>query len=169
MNDDLYQRLKAKGWTKADIKKAVKIINQAKEKKPKKIQILDAVIYWFVLIIAIVGNLVISIALVPFLLEFKHLFLYIIIIILALVFGFFFDLLIRDIESLEQKHVIIAGVFIPALAVINVFYITNFSNYVSFTLNLGNVHNPFIISVIYVLAFSSPYLVYRIVNKKFTS
>ena len=166
MNNDLYDKLKAKGWRAKDIKKAIKIINQAREKKPKKLQLLDTVIYWFILIVAIIGNLVISIALVPFLLEFKHFFLYMIIIILALIFGFFFDLLIRDIEGLEQKHVIIAGIFIPALALINIFYITNFSNYVSLTLNLNNTHNPLIVSFVYVLAFVSPYVVYRIVTKK---
>ncbi|MFH2028212.1 MAG: hypothetical protein ABIJ08_03675 [Nanoarchaeota archaeon] len=163
---DLYQRLKAKGWSSEDIQKAMRIINKAKEKKPRRIQILDAMIYWFVLIIAIVGNLIISIALVPFLLEFHSFFLYVIIAILALVFGFFFDLLIRDIESLEQKHVIIAGLFIPALALINIFYIAQFSNYVSVTLNLNNAHNPFLVSLVYVTAFSSPYAAYRIVNKK---
>ncbi|MFH1641816.1 MAG: hypothetical protein ABIC04_02865 [Nanoarchaeota archaeon] len=166
MNKTLHERLKAKGWSATDIKKAVKIINGAQKKKPKQIQILDSVIYWFVLIIAIIGNMVISVALVPFLLEFRHFFLYVIITTMALIFGFLFDFLIRDIESLEQKHVVVAGLLIPALALINIYYTTNFANYVSATLKLGYIHSPYLISVVYVLAFISPYLVYRIVYKK---
>lgn len=166
MNEDFYERLRGKGWSNADITKAMSIIEKANEKKTDKIRVLDLLIYWFVLIVAIIGNLVISLALVPFLLEFRNFFLYVIIAILALVFGFLFDLLIRDIESLEQKHVIIAGIFIPALAVINIFYITNFSNYVSAALNLNNTHSPFFVSAVYVAAFSAPYLFYRVINKK---
>ena len=164
MNSNLYQKLRAKGWSKADINKAANIINKAE--KPKKIQLLDEVIYWFILVIAIIGNIVISIALVPFLIALKSSFLYLVIILMAITFGFLFDSLIRDIESLEQKHVIIAGLFIPVLALINVFYITHFANYVSQTLNLDNTHNPFLVSIVYVAGFIAPYLIYRIVNKE---
>ena len=102
MNSNLYQKLRAKGWSKADINKAANIINKAE--KPKKIQLLDEVIYWFILVIAIIGNIVISIALVPFLIALKSSFLYLVIILMAITFGFLFDSLIRDIESLLRNY-----------------------------------------------------------------
>ncbi len=166
MNVELYNKLRQKDWKRSEINKALKIFGKAESSKAERIKKLDAAIYWFVLIITIFGNLVISIALVPFLLEFSNLFLYMIITLFALMFGALFDLLLRDIESLEQKHIFIAGLFIPSLAAVNIFYITSFSNYVAVKLGLENIHNPFFVSVIYVIAFVLPYLVYKIVNKE---
>ncbi|HLC96083.1 MAG TPA: hypothetical protein VJH97_02070 [Candidatus Nanoarchaeia archaeon] len=162
--NDLYYSLRTKGWTKKEIQRATQILQSTE--KPAKIKILDAIIYWFVLFVAIFGNLIISIALVPFLLQFRSVFLYTIIAVLAAVFGFLFDLLIRDIETIQKKHVIIAGLFIPALAIINIYYITSFSNHVSSVLQLGNSHNPISISFIYVIAFISPYFLYKISHKE---
>jgi len=155
-----YSKLRQKDWEKEDIDKTIRIIDAAKEKKSKKIRFLDHFIYWFVLVVSIFGNLVISISLVPFLLALNNsIVLYFIIALLALVFGVLFNFLIREVESLETKHYIVASVFIPCLALINVFYLTGFANYLSTTLNLQNQHNPFIVSVVYVFFFVLPYLV----------
>ena len=160
-----YSDLKEKGWSKEDIYKTIKIIDKAKEKKPKKVRILDQLVYWFVLMISIFGNLVISIALVPFLLVLKSIALYSIIAILAFVFGVLFDFLIKEVESLEAKHYIVASIFIPALALINVFYLTGFANYVSAAMNLQNQHSPLIVSVVYVFFFVLPYLISKLKKK----
>ena len=98
-----YDDLLEKGFSKKEALKTIKIIQKAKEKKSPKIKFLDAVIYWFLLIVAIIGNIVISIILIPFLLAFKKIPLYFTIVILAAMFGFLFDQLIRDIENLENR------------------------------------------------------------------
>jgi len=162
---NLYQKLKEKGWSNEEISRAGSIITKAETKKTKFVSFLDIFIYWFAFFVSIIGNMVISIALVPFLLAFQGVFLFAVIIILALVFGFLFDFLIRDIEKLQKKHYVIAGIFIPAIAAITIFYMTMFANYVSVKLKIGFLHSPFWITVIYVIAFSAPYMVYRIVNK----
>lgn len=155
------ERLASRGWTKKEINKVLKAL---RKEKPRRVQVLDAVIYWAALLVAIVGNIIVSIALVPFLLELKSIFLYFVIVLMALMFGFLFDFLIRDLEVLESRKVVLAGLFIPCLAAINVFYITLFSNYLSEALNLSNMQNPIVVSALYVVAFITPAFVYRKIN-----
>jgi hypothetical protein len=162
MVQDLRDRLKDKGWTEQDINKAIQIIEAAKEKKPANIRLIDTIVYWIVLIIAIVGNLILSIILIPFLLTLNHLQLYLIICIIAATFGFLFDLLIRDIENLEQQHYIIAGVFIPALAIIDVFFMVQFANHLTRIMKLNNIQDPYVVGIVYTIAFIAPYLINRL-------
>ena len=157
--NDIYRKLKDKGWNDEDINKAALIIKNSEIKKSKKLRFLDDIIFWIVLIIAIIGNLIISIILIPFLLALKGYILYSIIIIIGISFGFFFDLLIRDIEKLEKKNIIISGLFIPAIAIINISYMVRFANYIQSTLQLGNVpHSYILVSLVYAAAFMLPYL-----------
>ena len=160
-----YNDLLKKGFSKKDAKKTIDIIQKAEERKSPKIKFLDSIIYWFILIVAIIGNLIISILLIPFLLAFKTLPLYLIIFILAVMFGFLFSQLIKDIENLERKHHIIAWAFIPALAVINTYYMTSFANHLTETLKLPlTQHSPLLISVTYVFAFILPYIINSLIE-----
>lgn len=152
-------------WTDEHIEKTLEIIEKSKENKTKGIRFLDTVVYWAVLIVAIIGNIILSIILIPFMLVLKHFLLYIVIFVLAFVFGLFFDLLLREIEHLDQPHHIIAGLFIPALAIINVFYMTTFANYLTKTIQLNNIHNPILVGFVYTIAFIAPYLFYKITKK----
>ena len=162
--NDFTNRLRDKGWTDNDIQRAVSIIDQGKIKKPKKIAFLDSIIYWIVLFVALIGNLIISIILIPFMLTMKGISLYSIIFIIGFAFGAFFDLLIRDIEKLQQKDIIIAGIFLPLLAIINVSFMVKFSNFLQTVIGLNNImHNPLIISIIYVLGFIIPYIIKSII------
>ena len=148
--NEFTERLKEKGWTDDDIQKAVSIIEQGKIKKPKKIAFLDSIVYWIVLLVALIGNFIISIILIPFMLTMQGIRLYTIIFIIGFAFGAFFDLLIRDIEKLQQKDVIIAGVFLPILAIINVSLMVKFSNFLQATIKINNVaQSPIIISETY--------------------
>jgi hypothetical protein len=155
---NLKDRLKQKGWSEEDIYKAITIIESGKTKKSKKLLFLDSLVYWLVLIVALIGNFVISIILIPFMLVIEGFRLFSIIVIIAFVFGAFFDLLIRDIENIQNKDVIIAGLFLPLLALINVGFMVEFANYLQENLVLGGIHhNPIIISIVYVIAFVLPY------------
>ncbi len=160
-----YNDLLKKGFSKQEAKRTIEIIKSAEEKKSVKIRFLDSIIYWFLLFVAIIGNLIISILLIPFLLAFKTIPLYFIIFILALMFGFLFNQLIKDIEYLEKKHHIIAWIFIPSLAVINTYYMASFTNHLTKTLKLPlAMHSPLFISITYVSAFILPYLLNNLIE-----
>jgi hypothetical protein len=155
-----YHDLLHKGYSKQEAKRTLEIIEEGKRRKSVKVQFLDAVIYYILLLVAIVGNMVLSIILVPFLLAFRKIPLHFTIFILAAMFGFLFDQLIRDIEHLEKRHEIIAWMFIPSLAVINVYYMTSFTNHLTQTLNLPvALNSPLLVSINYVAAFIFPYIV----------
>ena len=158
MDSYTIDRLEHKGWTSDEIEKARRILETAQEKKSQKILVLDAVIYWVALFVAILGNVVVSVVLIPFLLALRDILLYVIIITLGVAFGLLFDLLIRDIDTLSSRHYIIAGIFIPCLAITNVFLMANFSNTLTVSMHLKNIHPPLLVGAVYTIAFIAPYL-----------
>lgn len=161
---DIKKRLVEKGWSKRDINKTLKILEKAK--KHPKIKILDKSVYWISLIVTIIGNIIISISLIPFLLTLRNFQLYLIIITMGIAFGLLFELLIRTIEHLETKHHLFLSIIIPIIAVINIVVIVLFSNRLEEAINIQNPHNPVLIGVVYAVAFIAPYVVYQIFLKK---
>ena len=159
---DLKNYLIEKGWTKKDVNRTIKIIESAKKNKHPQIKILDKFVYWFSLLIAIIGNLIISISLIPVLIALKGLQLYLVIITLGLAFGLLFELLIRNIEHLETKHHILLGIMIPVIAVINFIII---SNNMKKLIGIENPQNPIIVGSVYAITFILPYIVYQVFLK----
>jgi len=160
-----YHSLLRKGFSKKEAKKTIEIIKKAKKHKSPRIKFLDTIVYWALLIVAIIGNLVISIILIPFLLAFKKIPLYSTIFVLAIMFGYLFDQLIRQIDHLENKQHIIAWIFIPTFAIMNIHYITSFSNHITETLRLPlSLNSPLLVSTIYTLSFILPYTVHSLVE-----
>lgn len=162
----LDEKLREKGWSEADIQKTVSIVQKGQEKKYTSTRIIDKIVYWSALFVAIIGNMVISITLVPFLISFEGAYLYMVIAVLGFCFGIFFDLLIRDIEKLQTRHYVIAGLFIPAIAFINMMYMTNFANQLIERLKVNTApHNPYYTVTFYTASFIIPYLVNKFIRK----
>jgi len=159
-------KLKKKGWTKREIDKTLKVVREVKKNKHPAIKFLDKTVYWVALIVAIIGNFIISITLIPFLLTLNTFQLYLVIITLGIAFGLLFELLIRSITYLRTGHHLFFGFLVPVIAVINVFIITNVANNLEKTLMLGNVYNPLIVSVVYGVAFIVPYVFYHLFLKE---
>jgi hypothetical protein len=164
---ELEERLRQKGWTENDIQQALQIIQKAQAKKTKPLLFLDSIIYWLVLFAALIGNFIISIILIPFMLTITGFKLIAIIILIGFAFGAFFDLLIRDIKNLENKDVIIAGIFLPLLALMNVSLMVRFANYLQLQMGLLTPqHDPWVISAIYVCAFMLPHVIQWLIKHK---
>ncbi len=160
------ERMKEKGWSEEEISHAMEIM-YSKEKEGKHViytKNMNPILYWLSLIIAIIGNLFISIILIPFLLVLSSYQLYFVIVVLALTFGTIFNFLINAIEHIETTHHIIAGAFIPAIAVITVFVMVNVSNKLSVVFQSPIHQNPVLVSILYVVAFILPYGVTRIIS-----
>lgn len=163
MNEKLKNELLAKGWNEKEVKETEEILKKSKIKKSRKIISLDKYVYWIALFVGIIGNLIISIALVPFLLVLKGFQLYFVVIILGISFGLFFEILIRDIENLGKKHHLIAGIVIPCLALINMYIITAFAGEAEAMLKIGSIaHIPALIGLVYAMSFIAPYALYQI-------
>ncbi len=165
MDKKIVEKLKKKGWKKKDIKETIKIIE--KRKKKKKIIFLDKIVYWIALFIAIIGNMLIAISLIPFLLTLNEILLYTVIIILGLAFGLFFEIVVRDLENLEKKHHIIITILMPSIALISFFIITIVANNIKKLLGIGTItHEPLLVGIIYAISFILPYTVYQLILRK---
>ena len=138
------------------------------KKRRKKIEepikkTMNKLVYWLALLVTIIGNLIISAALIPFLIVMKDVSLYVIIITLGIAFGLLFDLLLKDIENIDFRHHIIAGIFIPGIGIVNLYIITTLANRLIEILEVTNVkQNPVIISVVYIIAFMLPFVISKI-------
>lgn len=158
---NIEKKLIKKGWKPSDVNKTLKIIERAKAKKHPHIKILDKAVYWFSLLLAIGGNFIISIALIPELLTLRSFQLYIILITLGISFGLLFELLIRSIENLETKYHIFLGTIIPIIAVLNFIIIVLFSNRIGEILKIDNPQNPLLVGIAFAVSFMLPYVIYQ--------
>lgn len=162
MPKSLQEKLSEKGWTKEEIEKATQILSSP-DKKGRVIftKKMNPILYWMTLIVAIIGNMIISVILIPLLIAIESaVALYSIIALLGLAFGFLFNVLLIDIEQIDPKHHVIAGIFIPVIALINIFIVVNITNIIDQAIFGTQIQqNAFIIGIIYVAAFIGPYLV----------
>lgn len=130
-------------------------------------QKIGTILFWIFLFMTILSNLIISVVLVPILLVMSELFLYANILFIGLTFGFLLNSILQSIEKLDKKHHLIAGVLIPTIALINIFIFTRLSNQLIEILELKTpIHNPLIIALLYVLAFTLPYLFSQVIRFK---
>ncbi len=163
ISEKLKKTLEEKGWETKDIEKAMNIMQKSPTYDKKRASKISTLLYWMTLILIIVGNLLLSVVLVPFLLVMDGFVLYLMIFIVALIWGLLFNIVLKDIEELDVKNHIIAGIFIPFIAVFNVYIIASLSNQVERALDITQIqHNPAIIGAVYVFAFMIPFLITKI-------
>lgn len=164
MPKSLRHRLLEKGWSEQEIQKTMDLM-YSEEKREKQIGFVNAthpIIYWVGLVVAIIGNLLLAVTLIPFLMILNSLQLYIILGIVGFVFGGLFNVILKDIEHVDQTHHVVAGIFIPAIALITVYIMTTVANRFNEIINNPNPHNAILLSVIYLVCFSAPYFIYKL-------
>lgn len=163
----LTENLKKKGWSEEEIKKVSIILGESHEKKSSTILIIDKIVYWAGLLLAIIGNFIISVLLIPFLILLKSFYLYIALLFLGVVFGWVFNILIKDIEAIKSGQHIIAWIFIPAIAIVNVYFMTNLSNYIATLMEIpSGIHKAPLVSFVYVFSFMFPYALSKLIKKQ---
>ena len=153
------EELLAKGWQQQEVEKAEQIL----EHDEKHDVFFSKMVFWSALVVIIFANIIVSLVLIPFLVTLDNVFLYAIIVVLAATVGFLFNFLITDIEHLEKKHNIWAGILVPILALANVIIMVLVSNRLIDSLNIKlKHHNPLLISITFAVAFILPYIIDRI-------
>ena len=159
MNITQKEELSKKGWTKREINKAEAILDRSEHHDI----FFSKIVLWSALLVIVIGNLMVSIIAIPFLVVLNRWVLYAVIVILAGMIGFLYNLLINDIGHLEQKHHILASILVPVLAVINLVVIVFVSNNLIKDLNVNNkLHNPWGLSILFAVAFILPFIVDQI-------
>lgn len=160
---DIYENLKNKGWNHEEIQRAMTIIRYGKSNQKNLFFQNKTIIYWVTLFVLTIFNIILSLMLVPFFIFFQHSFVYVFIVIFACGFGYVFNFLLKDIEFSDPRHHIIAGLFIPAIAIINIYIVINLTNYFIQLSKINQLsYNPYITSFIYVISFMIPYVYTRV-------
>lgn len=155
----MHQRLREKGWTKSEIEDTIDILEDpAKQKKHLGMkQEIHKAIYWLVLLVLTLGNFFVSLALIPFLLVLSPTQITFVVVALGLVLGAMFSNLIWSIEHIEPAHHLVAAIFIPTVAIINVFIMAQISFSMASKIGAEGTGNPYVVSVTYAVAFLIPY------------
>ncbi len=164
MTKHLHQKLIKKGWTLEEINRLSEISKKAHETKSPFIKFLDKSVFWLFLAIAIIGNMIASLILIPFMISFSGNVLYTFVAILGLGIGIFLDLIIHDMEHLTTKHHVMAGLFIIALAIVSLVYMPTFATHFIRVAGLTVPHRPMIIGVVYTVALILPYISTKIIH-----
>lgn len=152
------ERLKAKGWTQEEIDKAMNIMESDKARFSAPTKKLNKVLYWTSLFIAILGNFIIAIAMVPILLFVGELPLYIILAIIGVSFGALYTIIIRDIEFIDPQHHIVAGLFLPAVSITFMVVVVKLVNDLAKSQpEVFLQQNVLLIPLVYVVFFMAPY------------
>ncbi|MBR9677566.1 hypothetical protein GOV04_05485 [Candidatus Woesearchaeota archaeon] len=154
------EELLAKGWSKEEVDKAFKILNKPTKKNNKTISkssffpTIGEFVYWMALLLTIFGNMIVVFILAPILMLTKGIAMYFFIITIGGSFGYMFNHLIKDLEKVQTEKQLIAGLFIPSMALISitvmVLLVKNFAGL--------EFKNMLPIIALYVLAFSFFYL-----------
>lgn len=155
-------KLLKKGWNTPEIKQAERIIDRAALQDI----FFSKVVFWSSLIVIIFANLLVSLILIPFLIVLNSVVLYALVFLLAGTIGFLYNFLINDIHVLERKHHRIASILIPIIALANMFGMVLASNRFIVDLKVqNNLHNPWFVSIVFVIAFILPYFIDQLRKK----
>ncbi|MFC1801108.1 hypothetical protein ACFLZB_01485 [Nanoarchaeota archaeon] len=149
-------------WAEEKIRESEKVYDSIKSHD----EFTRKLTFWSSLIVIVFSNFLIAIVLIPFLAVLNKWFLDLVIVVIGLMMGFIFDFLLRSIDNLERKHHLIAIIFVPLVGIFNVVISVILANQLIEQIQLNNVReSPWLIAVIYGVAFVLPYL-YGLVRKK---
>ena len=162
MHPQKKEELLNKGWHEAEIKKAEAMLEQTEHKDIY----FSKIIFWSALVVIIFANLIVSLILIPFLIVLNKWLLYLLTVILAGTVGFLYNFLVLDIGHLEKKHHTLAAIIVPLLALTNMVIMVLISNQFIKDLKVQNTaHNPWIMALVFGVAFISPYLIDKLRGK----
>lgn len=144
-----------------------RIIQKAKDNLTPTTKNINSLLYWVLLMVSILGNFIVSVVLVPFLLILKGSALYFCLFFVGLSFGYLFSFVLRSIERLNPRQHILANIFIPAIALINIAIIATLSNQLILLLKLSTpFHNPLFVGMAYFFGYILPEAVKHRKTKK---
>ncbi|MBN2421758.1 hypothetical protein JXB41_00905 [Candidatus Woesearchaeota archaeon] len=165
----LKKKLEKKGWHEKHISHAIETFIKAEEKKHPMLVKLDRNLGWIALLVSIVINLVVAFALIPLYLTMPTILVIVCIFFFGTCFGLLIDIFIRETDYFLYHHYIIAGIFIPAVSIITVYYTLRLSNIISVYFPAAKSHNLFIVVFTYMISFSLPHIIYKYFEIKETT
>jgi len=151
------KKLSMKGWSKEEIDKTIKILRKAKRRKHPLIDLLDNTVYWIAFVLIIIGNFAFSTFLIPVLVTFNNLSLYLVVLLLAASFGILMSVVVKDIEGLQKGHHLAMLLIVPIVGIVNFFVVVTMANNNPLADLLQTYHSPIIVGLVYLIGFMVPY------------
>lgn len=160
------QQLKAvlqkKGWKPQELNATVKALTRLQKEKVGKQ--LHHFLYWSSLVLLGLTNLIGVFTLIPALMMFSGWQLTSIVAGTGIAFGMVFNYFVCALEHFERKHHILAGVFIPIVAVLDVFILLGMNEFLQWKMNFGHEDIAGDIGA-FVVGFLLPYALYVLIGK----
>lgn len=160
------KKLHLQGWSKEEIERTNQILKKAERKKHPHVKSLEKSLYWFTLIVGILGTILLSFVLTPILIVNKNMWGYILTGMFGLLLGVMIVIIIKDLHWLEDHHHLFISLIIPIVAIFNLFIVVSRVNLLNYSIGLNNFHNPIVIGVIYFVCFIIPYTGFLIFKRK---
>jgi hypothetical protein len=160
------KKLHLKGWSKQEILHAEKIMNEAEKKKHPHVRHLENSLYWFTLIIGIIGTVLLSIVLIPVLVASNDFWSYLLTGVFGFLLGAIIVIIIKDLHWLEQHHHLLISLLIPLVAIFNFFIVVSRVNVFNYSIGINTMHNPILIGTVYFIFFLVPYLLFLILRRR---
>ena len=142
------KKLNLQGWSKKEISHAEGIINKAERTKHPHIKLIDNSLYWFTLIVGIIGTFIVSMVLIPILIVANNYWSYLLTGFFGLMIGLLIVVIIKDFHWLESHHHIFVSLLIPIIALFNLFVVVMKVNSLNAFLGIAQ-HNPVLIGITY--------------------
>lgn len=159
----LEEQIQKKKWSQKEKQEAINILRSAQKEKTPLIKFFDVISYWVALLIAIAGNFIVSVVIVPLLMTLSGIALYFTLFFVGISFGSLIYTVIQMVEAIDPKKNLIAGLFVVALAVINIYIITGLTNKLELQMGLTtNVQDPILVSVFYAFGYLIPYVFFLV-------
>lgn len=159
---ELRAELIRKGWTIEEIEASIEILSRAPQAKSRVVKLLDRIVFWINLVLALIGNFVVSVVMIPFMLFVPSLYLYPALLVVGLTFGSLYDMVVFDIERIEDAPRIFVGPFLLGIALINIYIITTLNNLLAARIGfMQGLHIPLFVALVYTTGFMGPYIYTR--------
>lgn len=151
-------------WSRESIQRTE--IALAHAQKTPLVRFIDSALLHVLLFTAIIGNFILSVVFVPILIALEGIFLYICILIIAASFGALFSSILHGIEKAQPHHHLVAGLFIPALALINIAIIVKLTNTLITLMHLPEPgHNALLVGLVYAFGYILPELMSHLISR----
>lgn len=160
-----HKKLKAKGWSAAEIADAHAILDRAEQAKHPANNFLEKAVYGGLLFLTLIGIFLVSILIVPLLLVLPTGAIALILSVLGLCLGSLFAILIPDIEWLERRHHVLNVLIISLVAVVNVWFIVSSVDKIGRAMTLPYTHNSWLLGTLFAVALLIPYLVHVVMRR----
>lgn len=151
------KRLHLRGWSKKEINHANSIFAKAEHHKHRHVALLENSLFWFTLATGIVGNLILSLVLIPIFIAGNDFFTYLLTALFGFLLGTIVFGIVKHMRWLASHHHLFLALLIPLLGIFNFFFVVQRVNSFNLSIGLKNFHDPWIVGVVYFVSFALPY------------